>query len=130
MSGTAIRWGLVMVALLLAQLPDAAAQGRPTYKCIRGGKVVYTQIPCRAGAKPLGEDGRPRVNVRYQSPPQDRAVAARRGPLSVAARKECSALDHTLRDEEQGLKAKGSAATLEDEMPLVRAKKRFRELKC
>lgn len=130
MSGTAIRWGFVAGVLLLAHVADASAQGAPAYKCISRGKVVYTQVPCRAGAKPVGTDGRPRVNVRYESPPQDRAVAARRAPLPPAARQECSALDYRLREQEGELKAKGSTATLQDEMPLVHSKKRFRELKC
>jgi hypothetical protein len=130
MAGSAIRWGVVLGALVLAHAQEASAQGAPAYKCMQRGKVVYTQIPCSAGAKPLGDDGRPRVNVRYQSPPQDRAVAARRAPLPATVRQECSALDHTLVEQEGELKAKGSAASLDDEMPLVRSKKRFRELKC
>lgn len=129
MAGTAIRWGLVVGALVFAPVPQASAQGA-AYKCVYKGRVVYTQIPCAAGAKPLGDDGRPRVNVRYQTPPQDRAVIARRAPLTPEARRECSALDHTLVEQEGELKAKGSAASLQDEMPLVRSKKRFRELKC
>jgi len=129
MSATAFRWGIVLGALALAHAADASAQSA-TYKCIHRGKVVYTQVPCAAGTKPLGEDGRPRVNVRYQMPPQDRAVIARRAPLSVTARQECSALDHTLVEQQHDLQAKGGAATLQDEMPLVRSKKRFRELKC
>lgn len=130
MAGSAIRWGIVLGALVLGHVPEPSAQGAPAYKCMQRGKVVYTQIPCSAGAKPLGDDGRPRVNVRYQQPPQDRAVVARRAPLSPAAKQECRTLDHTLLEQEGDLKAKGSAATLQDEMPLVRSKKRFRELKC
>lgn len=130
MSGTAIRWGFMVGVLALLHAGHASAQGGAAYKCYRGGRVVYTQIPCAAGTKPLGENGKPRVNVRYQSPPQDRAVIAKRAPLSVEARQECSTLDHTLREQEMELKAKGGGATVQDEMPLVRSKKRFRELKC
>jgi hypothetical protein len=129
MAGTAIRWGFVLGALALLHVPQASAQGA-SYKCIHRGKVVYTQIPCAAGARPIGDDGRPRVNVRYQSPPQDRAVIARRAPLTAQARQECTMLDHTLREQEADLKARGTGVTLQDEMPLVRSKKRFRELKC
>ncbi len=57
-------------------------------------------------------------------------MIARRAPLTPEARHECSALDHTLVEQEGALKAKGGAATIEDEMPLVRSKKRFRELRC
>ena len=128
MAGSAIRWGIALGALVLAHAGEASAGA--TYKCMQRGKVVYTQIPCAAGAKPLGEDGKPRVNVRYETPPQTRAVIAKRAPLTPEARQECSALDHTLAEQEGALKSKGGAATLDDEMPLVRSKKRFRELKC
>jgi hypothetical protein len=73
---------------------------------------------------------KPRVNVRYERPSQDRATAARRATLTAEARQECRALDARLREQEAGVKARGDAVTLEDEMPLVRSKKRYRELKC
>ena len=131
MSSMAIRWGTALAALVSLHLPgNVQAEDNPTYKCAGKGRVVYTQIPCSGGAKPMGSGGKPRVNVRYDAPPQDRAVAAKRASLSPAERHECSGLDRQLHDQQAELKAKGAAATLDDEMPLVRSKKRFRELKC
>ena len=129
MAGWAVRWGSVLVAtagLLAAGAPHA--QDATTYKCVRRGGVTYSQLPC-TGGRPIGQ-AKPRVNVRYETPPQDRAKAARRAGLSEEARHECSALDATLQAEEHELKAKGDGATLQDEMPLVKSKKRYRELKC
>jgi hypothetical protein len=67
---------------------------------------------------------------RWQVPSQTRAVMARRARLSPEDRKECYALDARMREQHQELKAKGAGATLQDEMPLVRSEKRFRELHC
>ena len=50
--------------------------------------------------------------------------------LSPEERQECSALDARLANEQAMLKAKGDAATLQDEMPLVRSQKRYRQLHC
>ena len=130
MSAMAIRWGTILagIATLHASC-NVRAEDSPTYKCVYKGQVVYTQIRC-GNAKPLGSSGKPRVNVRYEAPPQDRAVAAKRASLGAAERHECSGLDRQLHEQEADLKAKGDGATLQDEMPLVRSKKRFRELKC
>jgi hypothetical protein len=132
MPGTAIRWGTVLAAFaalhVACEVHAEDSTGTPTYKCVRRGEVVYSQLPC-TGGKLVG-GGKPRVNVRYETPPQDRAKAARRGMLSEAARQECTALDARLHAQEQELKARGDEATLGDEMPLVQSKKRFRELKC
>jgi len=127
MAGSTVRWGSVLVAAALLAAGASHAQDEPTYKCVRRGVVTYSQMPC--GGKPIGQAKR-RVNVRYETPPQDRAKAARRATLSEAARHECSVLDGSLQAQQEELKAKGDAATLQDEMPLVRAKKRYRELKC
>lgn len=132
MPGTAMRWATVLAALaaLWASWAQAqeAASGAPAYKCVRRGEIVYSQAPC-TGGKPIGGP-KPRVNVRYETPPQDRAKAARRGVLTAEARQECTALDARLHAQEQELKGKGNAATIQDEMPLVQSKKRYRELKC
>lgn len=131
MSSMAIRWGTAFAAVVaLGAACNVSGQENPTYKCVARGRVVYTQIPCSGGAKPMGAAGKPRVNVRYDAPPQDRAVAAKRASLSPGERHECSGLDQRLHEQETELKAKGAAATLDDEMPLVRSRKRFRELKC
>lgn len=128
MSGMAMRWGMGLVVLAALQAPlDAQAQDTALYKCRANGRVVYTQIPC--GGKPLNEP-RPRVNVRYETPSQDRARIARRATLTAEARQECGALDTRMQAQEAEFKSKGDAGTLEDEMPLVRSKKRYRELKC
>ena len=132
MPGTAIRWGTVLGALAALHaacgVQAQEASGTPTYKCVVRGEVVYTQMPC-AGGKVVG-GGKRRVNVRYETPPQDRAKAARRGMLSEEARHECTALDTRLHAQEEELKARGDAASLQDEMPLVQSRKRYRELKC
>ncbi len=111
------------------QAADHAGAQSPTYKCVQGKRVVYSQTIC-AGARQLGGDGRKRVSVRYEAPPQDRAKAARRGQLTEEARHECTALDARMPEQEAELKAMGSAATIHDEMPLVSSRKRFRQLGC
>lgn len=131
MSPVANRWATALAAVMALHVPcSVQAEDNPTYKCVAKGRVVYTQIPCSGNSKPLGSNGKPRVNVRYEAPPQDRAVAARRAQLSPAERNECLGLDHRLHEQEMEIKSKGTSATLDDEMPLVRSKKRFRELRC
>ncbi|HET8745625.1 MAG TPA: hypothetical protein VFM98_08470 [Ramlibacter sp.] len=110
--------------LALAALGPSQA-GAQVYRC---GSHSYSQVAC-TGGRPVGTKPH-RVTDKSRPPPQDRAVAARRAPLSAEERRECRALDVRLRDEKRRLRAKGEAATLEDEMPLVHAQKRFRELKC
>ena len=119
MSARAMRWGMVSLALAAAQALAPVQAQDAMYKCYSKGGVVYSQIPC---GKPL-DAPKPRVNVRYQTPSQDRAKAARRATLSAEARQECSALDTRLQQQEAEFKARGDAATLQDEMPLVRSKK-------
>ncbi|MBC5782124.1 hypothetical protein H8N03_04150 [Ramlibacter sp. USB13] len=127
MARMAMRWGMGLFALAVLHLPGpAGAQETAMYKCYAKGQVVYSQMPC---GKPLNQP-KPRVNVRYETPSQDRAKIARRATLTAEARQECSALDATMHEQEAGVRAKGDAATIEDEMPLVRSRKRYRELKC
>lgn len=121
-----VRW--VLAATVLAAATQANAEDVPTYKCGSRNGVVYSEKPC-AGGRQLNTP-KPRVNVRYEAPPQDRARAARRAGLTEDARAECTTLDGRLREQEGEFRAKGAAATLQDEMPLVHSKKRFRELGC
>lgn len=129
MTQRALRWRpVLLLAVALATWGTPQAQDTPAYKCVRRGGVTYSQAPC-AGGRPVGQ-GRARSNVHYETAPQDRAKAARRAALGDAARRECRALDVTLQVQEQELRSRGSGATLQDEMPLVRSKKRYRELRC
>jgi len=130
MLGTAIRWGTVLGTFAaLHAMSVAYAQDTPAYRCGSGQHVTYSQVPC-GSAKPLGTPAKPRVNVRYETPSQDRARIARRGQLTADARAECSRLDVRLKEQEAELKGMGDGATIHDEMPLVKSRKRYRELKC
>ena len=144
---------LVVLALLAAPFAavavPAAATAAPAYWCVKShspwGAYREWRAPlphkCNAGyiiarvpagttqLVTVGAKSR-RVTDKSKEPPQDRAVIAKRAPLTPADRQECRALDHRLREEESALQKLGPAATLQDEMPLVYAKKRFRELKC
>jgi hypothetical protein len=115
------------LALMALAYGPAAAQ-QTTYKCVSGTRVTYTQVPC-AGGQELGTRGR-RVTDKSVPPPQDRATLARRATLSAEEKQECRSLDGTMRDQQAHLKALGSGASLDDEMPLVRNKKRYREIGC
>lgn len=116
-------------AAILMAAAGAQAQ-TPAYKCTsRGGAVTYSQVPCAAGVRPVNQRT-PTATDKARQPPQDRARIARRAPLSPEQRQECYGLDGTLAEQERALKAKGADATLDDEMPLVRSKKRYRELRC
>ena len=129
MTGSTGHW-MKAALLALVGLAGSHAGAQPAaYRCYSGGTVTYSQVPC-AGARAVGGAPVRRVTDKSKAPPQDRAVAAKRATLSAEERQECRTLDRQLRDEERLLRLKGEAATLEDEMPLVRAKKRFRELKC
>ena len=128
MSGMAERWGRSLLAVVaLGGACGVLAQGTPTYKCVSHGRIVYQQAQC-GEAKPLNS-GKPRVNVRYETPSQDRAKIARRATLTAEARQECTGLEMHMKEQEAELKAKGEV-TVQDEIPLTRSKKRFRELKC
>ena len=125
MSGSAqgwIRGAVLVLAALAASQAFAQAQA---YRC---GTRTYSQVPC-TGGRAIGVTPH-RVTDKSKAPPQDRAVAARRAALSPEERQECRGLDVRLREEQRMLRAKGGAATLDDEMPLVGMKKRFRELHC
>jgi hypothetical protein len=117
----------LVAACLLAAAGTGQAQQR-AYKCVTKGGVTYSQVPC-AGAREVGAK-KVRVTDKWKAPPQDRATRVRRARLTPGEREECSALDQRLGEQQQALKAKGEGATLEDEMPLVFSKKRYRELKC
>jgi hypothetical protein len=125
MAASAIGW---MKGALLVLAALGTSQQLARAEAWRCGPHTYSQAPC-PGGRPVGAKPH-RVTDKSKAPPQDRAVAARRARLTPAERQECRGLDVQLRDEERALRARGEAATLEDEMPLVRAKKRFRELRC
>jgi hypothetical protein len=116
---------VVAAGWLLAAVQAGAA---PAYKCAGRSGVTYSDRPC-TGARVVGAQA-PRHSDPWRVPPQDRATIARRAPLSAQARQECRSLDATLREQQAMVKARGPAVTLEEEMPLVRSKKRYRELKC
>lgn len=122
-------WGVLLAGLLMLQGADAVHAQTPMYKCVQHGRVTYSQTLC-PGGRELGGQGRKRVTVRYQTPPQDRATAMRRAQLPQEARNECKALDARMPRQEAQLKAMGSAATAHDEVPLVNSRERFRELGC
>jgi hypothetical protein len=129
MTGSTGHWMKVALLALVALAGSHAGAQPAGYRCYSGRTATYSQVPC-AGGRPIGGEGARRVTDKSKAPPQDRAVAAKRAPLSAQERQECRALDRQLREEQRMLRVKGEAATLDDEMPLVRAKKRFRELKC
>ena len=116
--------GLALTALACGP----AAATKPTYKCVTRSGVTYTEKPC-AGGREVGPGAR-RVTDKSTPPPQDRATLARRATLSAQDKQECRALDGTMRDQQAQLKALGTGATLQDEMPLVHNKKRYREIGC
>lgn len=129
-------WKALAALALACCAPAAGAQEQPGgiatsdgfYRCPTPGRVTYSQVRC-PGGKLVGPRGS-RESSRWQPVPQDRAVVARRARLSAEDRQECATLDRSMRQEERLLKAKGEAVTLDDEMPLVRMKKKFRETKC
>ena len=123
-----MRWGFTILAAgwLLAAAVPAAAQ--VAYRCGAPGRVTYSDRPC-TGARQVGPAA-PHHTDKFKPPPQDRATLARRALLPAEVKQECRALDARLRQQESMLKARGESATLQDEMPLVLSKKRYRELKC
>lgn len=126
---TGARRGLALLAAATLWLAAAPAQAQAaTYKCATAGGTIYSDRPC-SGARPLGGK-KPRRTDRSRPVPQDRATIARRAVLTDEARAECRTLDARLVQQQAELKAKGDMATLDDEMPLVFTKKRFRELRC
>jgi len=121
---------LLCAGLLLTVSTWSSAQQRPIYKCpAKGGGVVYTHVPC-GSADPLGTKRPAASSPRHTKPPQDRAKAMRRAQLKPEVRQQCEALEEAMEQQEVELKAKGSAATITDEQPLVLNKKQFRELRC
>lgn len=101
---------------------------QPIFKCgTAGGGVTYSHVPC-PGAKEIGASTQ--ATARYSTPPQDRAKAMRRAELTASVRQECEGLDASIQREQASLKAKGDAATITDEQPLVKSKLRARELRC
>jgi hypothetical protein len=121
---------LCAVLLLTATTLSNAQAQRPIYKCpTKGGGVVYTHVACDP-ANPLGTRKPAASSPRHVAPPQDRAKAMRRAQLKPEVREQCEVLEDTMGQQEAELKAKGAAATITDEQPLVLNKKQFRELRC
>jgi hypothetical protein len=126
MTATNTRW--IKMLLGAAGLLLAAVSGHadgPAYKC---GRNSYSSVAC-PGGREIGVPHR-RTTDKSKPVPQGRAVIAKRAVLSPEQRQECKALDVRLRDQQAAIKAKADAATLQDEMPLVQSRKRFRELRC
>lgn len=121
------RWKIAFAALLALGAVPAFAQDT-AYKCVSRGTVTYSQVPCPGGRAVTNVSSR--TTDKWKVPPQDRAVLARRARLTPEEREQCGTLDHRMAREQEFLKSKGEAATLDDEMPLVRMKKQFRELRC
>jgi hypothetical protein len=110
--------------VVLAALAAAPVWAQ-AYRC---GAHTYSQVPC-SGGRAIGAAPH-HATDKSRPPPQDRAVAAKRAVLTPEERRECRALDVRKREEEGALRARGEGATLQDEMPLVNAQRRFRELGC
>ena len=129
MLGWQLRLRNVLAAGALVTMAATAPAEIAGYKGVaRDGSVLYSQVPC-PGGRAVGDRPYSSTN-KWKQPPQDRARIARRAVLSPEDRQECSVLDERMLDQETMLKAKGASVTLEDEMPLVQNKKRFRELRC
>lgn len=125
-----MRWMPVLCAgLLLVAAGGAGAQDRPMFRCNVKGKVTYQHTPC-PGGKQVNAKKAKKTDPRTQKPPQDRAKAANRARLTPEDRKTCEGLEVTIPQLEDGVKARGAAASPEDERSLTEAKKKFRELKC
>jgi Domain of unknown function (DUF4124) len=123
-----LRWrSALAIAALMTTTAGASAQ-TAAYKCVSRGTVLYSQVPC-PGGREIGATSA-RTTDKWKTPPQDRATIAKRSVLSAEERQECSSLDGTMLQQKRMLKAKGDTVSIEDEMPLVRNQKRFRELRC
>lgn len=126
---TGARRGLALLAAATLWLAAAPSNAQGTaYKCATASGTTYADKPC-PGGRAVGNKA-PRRTDRSKPVPQDRAKIARRAVLSEEARAECKTLDARLLQQQAELKAKGDGATLDDEMPLVFTRKRFRELRC
>ena len=117
-----------LVAVLVSCALPAAAQ-EAAYRCASRGSVTYSQVPC-PGGRMVGRHAAHAADDKWKTPPQDRALVARRARLSPEDRQECHVLDGRLREQQHALELQGAAATVHDEMPLVDTKKKFRELGC
>jgi hypothetical protein len=100
---------------------------QPIFRCASGGGVTYSHVPC-PGGKEVGAENK--AVSRYSTPPQDRAKQMRRAELTAEVRQECENLDAAITREQASLRAKGDAATITDEQPLVKSKLRARQLRC
>jgi hypothetical protein len=117
-------------ALLFAASAADAQTTSPSYRCSKGGKVVYQQTPCEGGKQVTPKPKKAASEARHTTPSQERAKAARRAQLTPEARKECEGLEVTIPQLEDGVKAQGPNVKPEDERALTEAKKKYREGKC
>lgn len=122
-------WKTLAVAAALVTCGRPAAAQETAYRCASRGAVTYSQVPC-PGARVVGQHAAHATADKWKTPPQNRALIARRARLSPEDRQECRVLDARLREQQHALQLQGAAATVHDEMPLVDSKKRFRELGC
>jgi hypothetical protein len=128
MFGWQLRWRSALAAAALITMTAGASAQTAAYKCVSRGTVLYSQVPC-PGARDV-TSSTSRTTDKSKKVPQDRARIAKRAVLTPEERKECYALDRRLVEQEAMVKAKGDTVTIEDEIPLVQSKKRFRELRC
>ena len=112
------RRGLALLAAASLWLAASPLHAQNTaYKCRRAAvppisRSVHRRPP--AGPGGAAQDGQGEASRRRTAPRSRAAPRCRRDD-----RAECKALDATLAQQESALKAKGDAATLDDEMPLV-----------
>jgi len=135
---------LIAIAALLGVTCGANAAGPPTYKCVDGKKITYSDEPCvgatvvdttptrgldkssgitRKGAdvqreehrKIIGEAVRPITGMT----PDEFTKAGKRQSLPTKDRLECEGLDNKIQPGSQP-----------NEVALYQARKRFKDLKC
>lgn len=125
-----MRWVITPLAcaVLVLGASGVTAQQRPMYRCNVKGTITYQHVPCEGGTI-VNEKKRQRT-PRDLQPPQDRAKAANRARLTPEERKECEALDVTIPQLEDGVKARGPDVKPEDERELTEARRKYRELRC
>ena len=116
-------WIAALCAALWVAGPVQARE--PVFKCSSKRGVTYSQVQC-PGGKELVPTPR-RVTRTFPPPPQDRAVLARRAPLSDDAKRECRRLDAWLPQQEQLLR---TAFDAERDRAWVQGKLRYREMGC
>ena len=121
--------GLMGLAAGVLALAAAQAGAQPAYKCSTRNGVIYSEVPCAAGARDVSKPRVTRTFDRNAVPPQDRARRVQRASLPPEKQEECRALDTKLADEQAALAALPEP-TAADEKGLLNAKMRYRKLRC